>query len=143
MKEYKYKINGNPYNVVIKDVEENVAHVEVNGTPYKVEMETPPPVAPKKITRPASAPKTVSGGSVVATAPKTSKKESVKSPLPGVILDIKVKEGQEIKKGQTVIILEAMKMENNINTHKDGKVIAINVKTGESVLEGADLITIE
>jgi len=143
MKEYKYKINGNPYTVVIKEVEGNLAQVEVNGTPYKVEMETPPPVAPKKITRPAAAPKTQSGDPVVASAPKTAKKESIKSPLPGVILDIKVKEGDQVKKGQTVLILEAMKMENNINAHKDGKVIGISVKTGESVLEGADLVILE
>lgn len=143
MKEYKYKINGNPYTVVIKDVEGNLAQVEVNGTPYKVELETPAPVAAKKITRPAAPPKTESGDPVVAAAPKTAKKETVKSPLPGVILDIKVKEGDTIKKGQTVIILEAMKMENNINAHKDGKVASVNVRTGDSVLEGADLITIE
>lgn len=143
MKEYKYKINGNPYNVVIKDVEGGFAHVEVNGTPYKVELETPAPAAPKKITRPAAAPKTESGAPVVASAPKPAKKEGVKSPLPGVILDIKVKEGDVVKKGQTIVILEAMKMENNINADKDGKVTAINVKTGDSVLEGTDLIIIE
>ncbi len=143
MKEYKYKINGNPYTVVIKDVEDNIAHVEVNGTYYKVEMDKPAPAATKKITRPAAPPKTESGDPVVASAPKAAKKETVKSPLPGVILDIKVKEGDAIKKGQTVIILEAMKMENNINAHKDGKVTTINVRTGDSVLEGADLITIE
>lgn len=143
MKEYKYKINGNPYNVVIKDVQDNIAQIEVNGTPYTVELDRPAPAAPKKITRPAAAPKTETGAPVVASAAKSNKKEGVKSPLPGVILDIKVKEGDEIKKGQTVIILEAMKMENNINAHKDGKVTAINVKTGDSVLEGTDLVIIE
>lgn len=142
MKEYKYKINGNPYNVIIKDVEDNIAHVEVNGTPYKVELDKPAPAAPK-IVKPAAAPRTESGAPVVSNAPKAAKKEGVKSPLPGVILDIKVKEGDEVKKGQTVLILEAMKMENNINAHKDGKVTAINVKNGDSVLEGTDLIIIE
>ncbi|MCD7900469.1 MAG: biotin/lipoyl-binding protein [Bacteroides sp.] len=143
MKEYKYKINGNPYTVVIKDVQDNIAQVEVNGTPYKVELDRPAPAATKKITRPAAPPRTESGAPVVASATKTAKKEGVKSPLPGVILEIKVKEGDAVKKGQTVIILEAMKMENNINAHKDGKVTAINVKTGESVLEGTDLVIIE
>jgi len=143
MKEYKYKINGNPYTVVIKDVEDNIAQVEVNGTSYKVEIDRPAPAVAKKITRPAAPPRTESGDPVVASAPKSAKKESVKSPLPGVILDIKVKEGDVIKKGQTVIILEAMKMENNINAHKDGKVASISVRTGDSVLEGADLIIIE
>lgn len=142
MKEYKYKINGNPYNVIIKDVEDNIAHVEVNGTPYKVVLDKPAPAAPK-ITRPAAAPKTQSGDPVVANAPKTIKKEGIKCPLPGVILDIKVQVGDTVKKGQTVLILEAMKMENNINAHKDGKVTAINVKNGDSVLEGTDLIIIE
>lgn len=142
MKEYKYKINGNPYSVIIKDVEDNIAHVEVNGTPYKVELDRPAPAAPK-IVKPAAAPRTESGAPVVSNAPKAAKKEGVKSPLPGVILDIKVKEGDDVKKGQTVLILEAMKMENNINAHKDGKVTAINVKNGDSVLEGTDLIIIE
>ena len=73
----------------------------------------------------------------------SGKKDGVKSPLPGVILDIKIKEGDTVKKGQTVIILEAMKMENNINAHKDGKVVEIKVKQGDSVLEGTDLVIIE
>ena len=73
----------------------------------------------------------------------TGKKDGVKSPLPGVILDIRVKEGDTVKKGQTVIILEAMKMENNINAHKDGKISEIKVKQGDSVLEGTDLVIIE
>ena len=67
----------------------------------------------------------------------------MKSPLPGVILDIKVKAGDTVKKGQTIIILEAMKMENNINANKDGKVAEIKVNKGDSVLEGTDLVIIE
>ena len=132
MKEYKYKINGNLYNVVIGDIEDNIAHVEVNGTHYTVEMEKKPKAAapaPKPVARPAAKP--------------AAAKSGVKSPLPGVILDIKVKEGDEVKKGQTIIILEAMKMENSINADKDGKVTAINVSKGESVLEGTDLVIIE
>ena len=67
----------------------------------------------------------------------------MKSPLPGVILDIKVKEGDMVKKGQVIIILEAMKMENNINADRDGKVTSIKVSKGDSVLEGTDLVIIE
>ena len=70
-------------------------------------------------------------------------KVGIKSPLPGVILDIKVKEGDMVKRGQTVMILEAMKMENDIKADHDGKVISINVSKGESILEGTDLIIIE
>ena len=67
----------------------------------------------------------------------------MKSPLPGVILEIKVNVGDTVKKGQTIIILEAMKMENNINSDREGKVTAINVHKGDSVLEGTDLVIIE
>ena len=133
MKEYKYKINGNLYNVVIGDIEDNIAHVEVNGTHYTVEMEKKPKAAPapKPVARPVAKP--AAGGA----------KSGVKSPLPGVILDNKVNVGDEVKKGQTIIILEAKKMENSINADKDGKVTAINVRKGESVLEGTDLVIIE
>lgn len=142
MKEYKYKINGNPYTVVINEMEDTVAHVEVNGTSYKVEFEKPEPEEPKKVERPIVATKPASVPKV-APAAKAAKKDGVKSPLPGIILEIKVKVGDTIKKGQTVIILEAMKMENNITADKDGKVTAINVNCGDSVLEGTDLVIIE
>ena len=145
MKEYKYKINGNLYNVVIGDMEENIVHVEVNGTHYTVETEKKPKAAPapKPVVRPAARP-AVAPAAAPAPKPATGgAKSGVKSPLPGVILDIKVKEGDEVKKGQTIIILEAMKMENSINADKDGKVTAINVSKGESVLEGTDLVIIE
>ena len=141
MKQYKYKINGNLYNVTVNDVEDNIANVEVNGTSYKVELDKPVKAAPKPVTRPAAAPKTETG--VVTKQPTASKKDGVKSPLPGVILDIKVKEGDTVKRGQTIIILEAMKMENNINANKDGKVAEIKVNKGDSVLEGTDLVIIE
>ena len=146
MKEYKYKINGNLYNVVIGDIEDNIAHVEVNGTHYTVEMEKKPKAAPapKPVARPVAKPAAAAPAAAPAAKPAAGGgKSGVKSPLPGVILDIKVKEGDEVKKGQTVIILEAMKMENSINADKDGKVTAINVSKGESVLEGTDLVIIE
>lgn len=141
MKEYKYKINGNVYKVTIGDIDDNIAHVEVNGTPYKVEMEKKPKEAVKPVVRPvtpAPAP-----APVARPAAASSGKSGVKSPLPGVILDVKVNVGDTVQKGQTVIILEAMKMENNINADKDGKVTAVNVSKGESVLEGTDLVIIE
>jgi biotin carboxyl carrier protein len=148
MKEYKYKINGNLYNVVIGDIEENIAHVEVNGTHYTVEMEKKPKSAPapKPVVRPVAKPAAAAAPAAAAPAAKPAAggaKSGVKSPLPGVILDIKCNVGDEVKKGQTIIILEAMKMENSINADKDGKIAAINVSKGESVLEGTDLVIIE
>ena len=145
MKEYKYKINVNLYNVVIGDIEENIAHVEVNGTHYTVEMEKKPKAAPapKPVARPAAKPAAAPAAAPAAKPAAGGAKSGVKSPLPGVILDIKVNVGDAVKKGQTIIILEAMKMENSINADKDGKIAAINVSKGESVLEGTDLVIIE
>jgi len=144
MKEYKYKINGNVYKVAIGDIEDNIAHVEVNGTSYKVEMEKAPKETAKPVVRPVAKPVAAAPASPVAKpAAASAGKSGVKSPLPGVILDIKVNVGDTVKKGQVVIILEAMKMENNINADKDGKITAINVNKGDSVLEGTDLVIIE
>ena len=145
MKEYKYKINGNIYKVTIGDIEDNIAHVEVNGTPYKVEMEKKPKAEPiKPIVRPAaSAAPAAPATPVNRPAAVSTGKSGVKSPLPGVIRDIKVNVGDSVKKGQLIVILEAMKMENSINADKDGKITAINVNKGDSVLEGTDLVIIE
>ena len=145
MKEYKYKINGNVYKVAIGDIEDNIAHVEVNGTPYKVEMEKKPKAeSVKPIVRPAaSAAPAAPSAPVNRPAAASAGKSGVKSPLPGVILDIKVNVGDSVKKGQLVVILEAMKMENSINADRDGKITAINVSKGDSVLEGTDLVIIE
>ncbi len=145
MKEYKYKINGNLYKVTINNIEDNIAEVEVNGTPFKVEMDRPVKAATptvKPVNRPASPATPVERPTAPANS-GTSSKSAIKSPLPGVILDIKVQVGSEVKKGQTLLILEAMKMENTINADKDGKVAEIKVNKGDSVLEGADLVVIE
>ena len=146
MKEYKYKINGNLYNVVIGDIEDNIAHVEVNGTHYTVEMEKKAKAeAAKPVARPAAkpAPAPAPASTPAPAAKPAAGKSGVKSPLPGVILDIKCNVGDEVKKGQTLIILEAMKMENSINADRDGKITSIKVSKGESVLEGTDLVIIE
>lgn len=142
MKEYRYKINGNLYKVTVGDIEDNNVHVEVNGTAYTVELEkkTGPkikPVVRTAATTPAAPPPAVSRPVVAGS------KSGIKSPLPGVILEIKVKEGDTVKRGQTLLVLEAMKMENDIKSDRDGKVTAIKVSKGESILEGTDLIIIE
>ena len=146
MKQYKYKINGNLYNVTVNDPEENIVNVEVNGTPYKVELDKPvkATIIPKPVTRPAAAPKTDNGAPVVQrpVGGTTGKKDGVKSPLPGVILDIRVKEGDTVKKGQTVIILEAMKMENSVVAPEDGTVANIAVAIGDSFEAGATLASL-
>lgn len=97
----------------------------------------------KPVVRPVAAAPAAAAAPAQAARPAAAGKSGVKSPLPGVILDIKVSVGEEVKKGQLVVVLEAMKMENSINADRDGKVTAINVNRGDSVLEGTDLVIIE
>jgi biotin carboxyl carrier protein len=140
MKEYKLKINGNNYRVAIKDYEGHVAEVEVNGTLYKVEMEMPAAAPVSKTPKIVQAAPIPSGTPVKTVA--SSAVGAIKSPLPGVILDVFVRGGDAVKTGQKLLMLEAMKMENVIEADRDGKVAAIKVNKGDSVLEGADLVII-
>lgn len=144
MKEYKYKINGNNYNVSVGDLDDNKVEVLVNGVPYKVELEKKPEVAVQAVKRPAAAPRTATGEKIVAKpAPAAGNGFIVKAPLPGTVLTIPVKVGDTVKASDPVIILEAMKMENSVNAGRDGRVASIVVNAGDAVLEGAPLVTIE
>ncbi|MDR1610489.1 MAG: acetyl-CoA carboxylase biotin carboxyl carrier protein subunit [Candidatus Symbiothrix sp.] len=138
MKSFKYTINGSVYKVVINSIEDTIAEVEVNGTPYKVEMNKPTKKQVVTIKRPAQ-----TTTPPVARPQVSAGTSALKSPLPGVILDIICKPGDTVKKGQKVMVLEAMKMENAINSDRDGVIKEIKVNKGDSVLEGADLIIIE
>ena len=144
MKEYKYKINGNEYNVAVEELEGNKANVTVNGKIYEVELDKPAkPAVTKPVARPAATAPTAAPAPAVAPAPRPAAGGAgIKAPLPGVILDIKVKVGDAVAKGQTVAILEAMKMENNINADREGTVVSINVEKGQSIAEGTDIITL-
>ncbi len=150
MKEYKFTINGNNYNVVINEIEESTAKIEVNGMNFHVEYEKPitKSAAPtvKKVSKPAAAPATVAKPAAApaapAAAPAPAGGTTIPSPLPGVILDIKVNVGDAVKSGQPIMVLEAMKMENIIEATADGTVTAIKVNKGDSVLEGAPLIVL-
>lgn len=143
MKEYKYKINGNSYKVAIGDIDNNVAQVEVNGIPYKVELDdTKKPVKIVNAPRPSAAPRTETGAKVIAKPAASATGAVVKAPLPGTVLSVAVKVGDTVKASDTVVVLEAMKMENAIHAGRDGVVSAISVNAGDAVLEGAPLISI-
>jgi len=142
MKSFKYTINGNTYKVHINSVVDDVAEVEVNGTPYNVKMEKPAKKQMVTLKRPAQAPTNASGELVITRQAAPSVAGAVKSPLPGVILSVDCKVGDTVKRGQKILVLEAMKMENNINADRDGKIVEIKVNKGDSVLEGADLVVI-
>ena len=143
MKQFKYIINGNVYNVSVNQVEDTTAEVEVNGTPYRVEMDKPAKKEFVTIKRPAQAPTTSTGTPVVTRQSTTGSALAIKSPLPGVILPIDCKVGDQVKRGQKLLVLEAMKMENVIPSDRDGEVVEIKVNKGDSILEGADLIIIK
>jgi biotin carboxyl carrier protein len=145
MKSFKYTINGNVYRVVIGNTEGDITEVEVNGKSYQVQTDTPAPAAapaPEKkpapvVQRPAQEPVKP----IVKPAPVASA-AALKSPLPGIILDISVKVGDAVKKGQKVLILEAMKMENAINADRDGVIQEIITHKGDTVMEGDSLVVI-
>lgn len=142
MKNFKLKINGNQYDVNINGIEENIAEVEVNGTVYQVEVDKSiTPTKTPKLVRKAAVPSTdTTGRTNSPEAPKGS--GTIKSPLPGVLLDVYVKEGDTVKIGQRLMMLEAMKMENNIDADKEGKVVSIKKHKGDQVMEGDVLIVI-
>ena len=138
MKEYKFKINGNEYLVTINDIDDTNVEANVNGKPFKVGIDKPVkkqnPALPQ--TKPA-----VQTNSVVKPTVAVNQ-VTLASPLPGIILEISAKVGDKVKVGQTVMVLEAMKMENVVEANADGTIISISVNIGDSVLEGAPLAII-
>ncbi|MBQ0056081.1 MAG: acetyl-CoA carboxylase biotin carboxyl carrier protein subunit [Bacteroidales bacterium] len=145
MNTYKMKINGNEYEVAVKDVNGQNVEVEVNGKAYQVELaEAPKAEKPKPvIARPAAAAPVAAPSAAPAARPAAGAAGSTKSPLPGTVLSVNVTVGQAVKAADVAVVLEAMKMENNINCGKDGVVKAVYVQKGDNVLEGADLLLIE
>ncbi len=144
MKTYQFKIGNNPYQVDILSVEGGIAKVSVNGIEYEVEMENAPAASPVQAPAAAPAP-AVQAPAAPATAPVAApagNAKKVTSPLPGVILSVNVSVGSQVKAGDKVAVLEAMKMENDIEAEVSGTVTAIHVQKGDSVLEGAAIVSI-
>ena len=141
MKEYKFKINGKDYEVSIGEAEGKILPVKVNGASYQVELEKEPVQAPAAVPQAAPAPVQAAASPAPAAAPAGAG-EKVPSPLPGVIFEVSVKEGQSVQAGQKLAVLEAMKMENEITAPRAGSVTAIHVNKGDSVLEGAPVVTL-
>lgn len=140
MKKYKFTIRGNDYDVHLKDIEDNVAELDVNGTIYEVVIhgEVKTSKTPKLIRKPVE--QLPGEGQIKKT--ETTGKHKVTAPLPGTILKINVSIGDMVTEGQNVVVMEAMKMENQIQTTKAGEVKAIKVNVGESVLQDDVLIEI-
>jgi glutaconyl-CoA/methylmalonyl-CoA decarboxylase subunit gamma len=141
MKRFKFAIRGNDYDVEVRDIEDNVAEVEVNGTVYQVDIKLDKPIIKTpKLVRSITTPNNNPGQKT--NVPTASKAMSIKSPLPGTILEIKRRVGDAVKIGDTILIMEAMKMENDIKADIDGVISAIKVNVNDSVLEGEVLVEI-
>ena len=146
-KEYKYKINGIKFNVLVEEPKDNKVHVEVNGVPYTVELDKAPVTKPNllnPVKKPEKAPRTETGEKVVTKpveAPSAGYK--IKAPLPGTIMNIPVKVGDNVAAGATVCVLEAMKMENDIHTPKAGVVKQILVSVGDAVPQDGDIMILQ
>ena len=155
MNTYKYKVKGVDYEVEIAEVEGNIAKVNVNGIPFELELQKPinaakhPSMNKPKVEspRPAAAAPTAAatapGGSAAgANGTAAGAGNAIKAPLPGTVTEIKVQVGQQVSVGDTVLVLEAMKMQNNIETDYAGQVTSVLVKQGDTVMEGAVLMTV-
>ena len=143
MKEYKYTINGNKYEVAIGEIVDNIATLTVNGEEFKVEMEKEEKPHPHPLPRREGSKDSASDNANDTAPSQGGAGTALKSPLPGVITDILVEVGQEVQAGDNIIVLEAMKMANNLQAEKSGKVTAICVKVGQSVMEDEALVVIE
>jgi biotin carboxyl carrier protein len=151
MSKYQYKVQGVDYEVEIQEVEGNIAKVNVNGIPFEVELQQPinaakhPTIVKPKVEAPKPAAQTAAPAATAApvqAAAPAGAGTALKAPLPGTISSINVKVGDTVAVGDVVIVLEAMKMQNNIEAENAGTVTSITVNQGDSVMEGAVLLTI-
>ena len=150
MNKYQYKVKGVDYEVEIAEVEGNIAKVNVNGIPFELELQKPinaakhPTMATPKVAAPQPAAPVQTAAPVQQAQPAApaGAGNAVKAPLPGTITEIKVQVGQQVGIGETLVVLEAMKMQNNIESEHAGQVTSIVVKQGDTVMEGAVLLTI-
>ena len=134
MKEFKFTIDGKQYNAAVNELEDNFAEVTINGKTYKVELEKEEAPAAAAVRRPAAA---------AATAAAPAGLMTVKSPLPGSIVKVLVKAGQAVKKGDVLLTMESMKMENNVTAEADGTVKAVYVEPGKTVMQDDKLLDLE
>lgn len=150
MAKYQYKVKGVDYDVEIQDIKGNIANVTVNGIPFEVEVKKQAKAAKPKFHIDSAAqvakPEPKPAAPVKEPQPEPAVAEganAVTAPLPGTINEIKVKVGDQVKVGDTVVVLEAMKMQNNIEAETAGTIASVNVTKGDAVNEGDTLVTIK
>ncbi|HNV66601.1 MAG TPA: biotin/lipoyl-binding protein [Bacteroidales bacterium] len=141
MKNFKFKINGNQYDVEVLGIDGSMARIDVNGTVYDVEMQRDTPKT-KAVVSSASTHARPLKETKEAPESASGKATEIKAPLPGIIIQVLVKVGDDVKPGQTVCTLETMKMENAIKAETAGKVTAVNVSPSQSVLQDEVLVAL-
>jgi biotin carboxyl carrier protein len=143
MKKFKFAINGNNYEVEILGFEDNIAKVEVNGTMYDVEIQKDLRVSKTPTLVRAEAPKPTLKETKIPKNIIRTTNMAIKAPLPGTIIQVLVKAGDKVAIGDKLLTMEAMKMENNVVSEKDGIIRVVNVKPGDTVMQNAVLVEIE
>jgi len=143
MKKFNFVINGNAYEVEILGFEENIAKVEVNGTQFNVEVQKDMKMTKTPTLVRAEPPKPTSKESKIPRTPSQTTNVAIKAPLPGIIITVLVKAGDKVTLGQKLLTMEAMKMENNVLSEKDGIVKVVHVKPGQAVAQSETLVEIE
>jgi biotin carboxyl carrier protein len=148
MKKFDFNINGDDYQVHIKSIEGDIAQIEVNGTPYSVKVKqeiktSKTPILVRKEGQSKSADKRIIENlSPVSSSSKPSAK-AIKSPLPGSIIKVLVAEGDSFKAGDVLLVMESMKMENNILAERNGTIVKVCAPAGSAVLQDADLFLVQ
>ena len=140
MKSYKLTINGDKYKTKIEEYKGDYAVINVNGISFKIEIERDKPKTEPKLVR---SEKTVPDLSISTPKTDASSKQGIIAPIPGLVTKILIKEGDLVKVGDKILILEAMKMESEITADRSGIVKKINFKEGDSVHESDVLVEIE
>ena len=148
MKKFDFNINGDDYRVHIKSIEGDIAELEVNGTPYSIQLKQEvktnktPILVRKEVATKSGDKRVLENMSPVSSAAKPSSK-TIKSPLPGSIIKVLVAEGDTFKEGDTLMVMESMKMENNILADKNGIVKKVHIQPGQTVMLDDALFDIE
>ncbi|MDR0371612.1 MAG: biotin/lipoyl-binding protein [Prevotellaceae bacterium] len=148
MKKFSFDINGRKYEVNVKKVKGDIANLEVNGTPYEVKLHkeiatTKTPILVRQPVSNADSQEVATQKMTPVPSGARPSAKKIKSPLPGNVLKINVAVGDKIKDGDVLMVMESMKMENNILAEAGGTITNVNVPVGKAVLQDEVLFEYE
>lgn len=148
MKKFNFTINGSNYEVLVKSIEGDIAAMEVNGTPYDVKINeeikvSKTPILVRNEIKTKQGDKRVSENLAPISPSSKPSSKFIKSPLPGSIVKVLVNDGDSFKEGDTLLVMESMKMENNILAERNGTILKVCTPAGKAVLQDEVLFEIE